>query len=255
MKILVIDDSILALEFAKETLEALGYEVETNATPFGTQSLIHSRRPDLVLLDVDMPALKGDTLCTMIKKNPRLSSTRVVLYSSLEEVELARMSRECGADGYIHKTGDPEALREKIERFTGAAGPGRVAPGKPLRISLVDDSPLTLMWVQQVLSADEFQVETCQDPKQAEGFIERTRPDAILLDVNMPFLSGDAICQRLKQSPVMRGIPVILYSVLPAEDLARLARASGADGYIVKSDDPAHLVRQLKVQLRRPGGG
>jgi two-component system, OmpR family, response regulator len=255
MKILVIDDSVLALEFAKATLESLGYEVETNPSPFGTQSIIQTKKPDLVLMDVDMPAIKGDALCTLIKKNPRMAGTRVVLYSSIEELELARLAKECKADGFIHKTGDPAVLREKLERLLGTQ-PTR-EDGEPchVRISLVDDSPITLMWVQRVLTAEHYQVETCQDAELAEQFVERSRPDAILLDVNMPFRSGDAICRNLKADPQTRSIPVILYSVLPADELERLVQGSGADGYIVKNDDPHHLVRQLRALLDDLQGG
>ncbi|HOX45628.1 MAG TPA: response regulator [Myxococcota bacterium] len=249
MKILVIDDSVLALEFAKMTLESMGYEVETNPTPFGTQSIIQTRKPDVVLMDVDMPALKGDALCALIKKNPRMAGTRVVLYSSIEPVELARLAKECGADGFIHKTGDPAVLRDRLERLLGTQPRSEDGAPRQVRISLVDDSPITLMWVQRVLAAENYQVETCQDAELAEQFVERSRPDAILLDVNMPFKSGDAICRALKADPQTRGIPVILYSVLPAQELERLVQDSGADGYIVKNDDPNHLVRQLRALL------
>jgi two-component system NtrC family sensor kinase len=258
LRILVIDDSAIALEWAKTQLELFGYEVETNASPFGTQALIQNRKPDLVLLDVDMPALCGDDLCKLIKKNPRMAGTAIVLYSSLEETELKRLVKECGADGFIAKTEDPQRLRAAMEAVLAshraastASQPRPTAAGRRTRIYLVDDSSLTLAWVSQVLAEERFQVETCQDPLQAEYLIESSKPDAILLDVNMPDKSGDALCKAIRGNPKIRRLPVFLFSVLAPEKLESLAKECGANGFIHKTEDPNELIAQLRALVTR----
>lgn len=58
-EILIVDDSALILELYRDVFEAAGFEVITRNTPFGTSSTIAAKKPDIVLLDVFMPALQG----------------------------------------------------------------------------------------------------------------------------------------------------------------------------------------------------
>jgi CheY-like chemotaxis protein len=111
-KILVVDDSTIALELARIRLEEAGFDVETLDSPFGFSAALRSQKPDLVLLDVSMPALQGDRLLQIAHRNVNPSqrgatasqgSCPVVLYSDRPEQELAALAHACGADGYVRK--------------------------------------------------------------------------------------------------------------------------------------------------------
>ncbi len=67
-KILIVDDSDLVLEIYKEVLESADFEVITRNTPFGTASIIATEKPNLVLIDLFMPALSGDKLVELLRK-------------------------------------------------------------------------------------------------------------------------------------------------------------------------------------------
>ncbi len=116
-KILVVDDSVLALHLMRSVLEKLGYQVVTQATPFGTAGVVLSEKPDLVLLDVNMPALNGDELTRIIRQHSLTQGTRVLLFSDMPEAELAKRAENAGADGYLHKTIDPEKLVSQLEKY------------------------------------------------------------------------------------------------------------------------------------------
>lgn len=116
-KIALIDDSRLALQWAVEKLTASGYEVVTHAQSLGIQVFVRRAKPDMVLLDVNMPALNGDTVCRMLKQHSETSSIAVALYSSMPEDQLATLAAECGADGFVCKTEDVTALVKQIENI------------------------------------------------------------------------------------------------------------------------------------------
>jgi CheY-like chemotaxis protein len=114
--ILVVDDSEICREAVRATLEERGYRVVTVDGPIGFCSILSRERPDLVLLDVLMPALRGDQL-VVITRQFRLHRCPLVLFSSLPRDELRRLAGVCGAAGYITKTEDKGALVRAVESF------------------------------------------------------------------------------------------------------------------------------------------
>lgn len=112
-RILIVDDDITHLSSTKGILEAEGYEVYTHGQAFGSTNAIAAVKPDLVLLDVNMPGLSGDRLVDVYRATARARATRFVLYSSNDEDSLRETARRLEIDGYICK-GSPAALRTKV---------------------------------------------------------------------------------------------------------------------------------------------
>lgn len=112
-RILIIDDDPAHLNAARGILEAEGYEVFTQSQPFGSTNTVIHVQPDLVLLDVNMPALSGDRLAEVLRANGRTRNVMLVLHSSNDEDHLRTTARRLGLDGYICK-GNPTSLRAKV---------------------------------------------------------------------------------------------------------------------------------------------
>ncbi len=116
-RILVVDDDSRHLQTTREILELEGYQVTVRDTPFGTTEVVSAERPDLVLLDVNMPALSGERLCTLVRGNASVGRTVPILfYSSNDEDSLRQAVQRFGADGYVCK-GDLPGLRRKVEQI------------------------------------------------------------------------------------------------------------------------------------------
>lgn len=117
-RILLVDDSEIVRELVKATLEDAGYEVHTHASPFGFSSTVMRGTPDLVLLDVNMPALSGDKLAEIAVRNQLVGPhCPLLLFSDRPPHELAALAARCGANGYIHKTNDSQALIQAVGRY------------------------------------------------------------------------------------------------------------------------------------------
>lgn len=115
-KILVIDDDERHLVTAKEILEDEGYEVIIHHNWFGSTNAVKNLKPDLVLLDINMPALPGDELSVILRLNSKIKDVPIVFYSSNDEDSLRKTASEFGAEGYICK-GDIFDLRRKIAAY------------------------------------------------------------------------------------------------------------------------------------------
>ena len=117
--VLVVDDDPVSLEVTRERLLRMGLDVVTREQSLGTSRWIIENQPDLVLLDLNMPALTGAELARLIRRH----MTGVVVHSSQSAAELARVTREVGAIGGLSKSlGDRDFTREmtRLIRLTRA---------------------------------------------------------------------------------------------------------------------------------------
>ncbi|HEX3850336.1 MAG TPA: response regulator [Polyangiaceae bacterium] len=115
--VLIVDDDPIVLEVTKERLQGAGYQVHTREEALGTSQWTAEFQPDIVLLDVNMPALAGPELAQLLKKRRATKDIAIILYSSLEPAELQSKLRATGAVGAIQKTGDDRRFLEDFERL------------------------------------------------------------------------------------------------------------------------------------------
>ena len=102
--ILIIDDSPVALEVARDALEENGFAVKTAEGLTEARDIIFGTpQPDLILLDIMMPEVDGDKLCARLKQDERTRHIPVVILSTKERDEIERLATEAGADGFIQK--------------------------------------------------------------------------------------------------------------------------------------------------------
>jgi CheY-like chemotaxis protein len=114
-KILIIDDDERHLIAAKEILEEEGYNVVVQNGFYGITNLVAKLRPDLLLLDVNMPGLSGEMLSPLLLANNRTKDVPIVFYSSNDEDSLRNSVQKYGVAGYICK-GDILDLRKKVAK-------------------------------------------------------------------------------------------------------------------------------------------
>jgi DNA-binding response OmpR family regulator len=115
-KILIVDDSEIVCDSVTTMLEPRGFDVVSLTSLFAFTQTLSAERPDLVLVDVTMPALNGDKLIEFSRKHHDRRYL-MVLFSSRGADELKKLATQCGAAGYIQKTGDAERLQREVEAF------------------------------------------------------------------------------------------------------------------------------------------
>ncbi|MEW6777004.1 MAG: response regulator [Bdellovibrionota bacterium] len=116
-KVLLVDDDPDLLRTSKELLERKGFHVVVYDRAFNSSNFIASERPDLVLLDVNMPFLSGDRLFSLFQKDQVLRKIPVVFFSSNDENSLRALVRETGALGYICKSEMGGDFPKKVAKF------------------------------------------------------------------------------------------------------------------------------------------
>lgn len=112
LRVMIVDDDPIALEVARDRLEEAGYVVVTRSTAIGTSLAIAQERPDVLLLDVNMPALRGDALARL--GDVRARKIIVLLHSSEPRPVLEALAQKCGAAGIVEKTHDDAQFLSQI---------------------------------------------------------------------------------------------------------------------------------------------
>jgi DNA-binding response OmpR family regulator len=120
------------------------------------------------------------------------------------------------------------------------------------RILIVDDHPTMREAIRLVLADEGFTVDEAADGARALDLVASDRPDLVLLDLNIPGISGPDLLETLKASRVTSGIPVV---VVTAEDEEgrRAAMQAGAEDYLTKPFSPRALVRMVEQVLEGSG--
>ncbi len=122
-----------------------------------------------------------------------------------------------------------------------AAVRGAISFSEPMaKILIVDDSPTVLRFVQRALRLDGHEVESLDSFIQLTARVREAPPDLLILDLNIPALSGVSM-GRLVRKHEARDIPIVIYSSRPPEELEEAARAVHAVAHVQKSDCAAEL--------------
>ena len=115
-RILVIEDNEQNLYLVRFILERNGYEAFAAMDGESGIDLAASLRPDLILLDIQLPVMDGHAVARTLRRNPDLARTPIVAVTSYAMPGDREKVMEAGCNGYIEKPIDPDTFVAKIER-------------------------------------------------------------------------------------------------------------------------------------------
>jgi len=119
-------------------------------------------------------------------------------------------------------------------------------PPKPLILVVDDDAPILLLMRTMLREFGFDTVDAITGAKALEA-ARRSPPDLVLLDRNMPGMSGDEVVSALRAEPALASVPILILSGAPIEpdELRRL----GADGAVLKPFDVTALVETIRKHI------
>lgn len=118
-----------------------------------------------------------------------------------------------------------------------------------MKILVADDSPVLLGAVTKLLEPAGYVVVTAEDGVEAITSFYEEQPDLVLLDVQMPKLTGYVVCRMIKEDPVMSGVPVLILTARDSDEDRYWGAQSGADGYLTKDALGEGLLTAIRSAL------
>ncbi|NWG05627.1 MAG: response regulator [Chloroflexi bacterium] len=117
-------------------------------------------------------------------------------------------------------------------------------------ILIVDDEPTARETVVAMLERDGYRLELANDGFQALKILETLQPDLILLDVMMPGMDGFEVCRRIRSTPALAEVPIIILTALDDRGSLLYAFESGADDFLSKPVDRYELAARVRTITR-----
>jgi CheY-like chemotaxis protein len=122
-------------------------------------------------------------------------------------------------------------------------------------ILVVDDNPINLKLVSDLLAFEGYRVLKAEDGEQAAASVEADPPDLILLDVDLPGIDGLTLTKRLKSDVRTGDIIIVALTAFAMKADRQRAMAAGCDAYVTKPIDTRGLPGQVAQLLQRRGIG
>ena len=242
--VLAIDDDPQVISLYERYLTPQGYYVVPLTEPAKAKEKILELKPYAVTLDIMMPNIDGWTVLTEIKSDPATRDIPIIICSIVEQTD---KGFNLGASDYLVKPILEDDLAHALDRLN--------KDGKIQEVLVIDDDPNDLRLIEKILGeTNKYTTTLAEGGRKGWDLINEKKPDAIILDIFMPDMDGFMILEKLRESPQLREIPVLVVSGggLTNEQQKQLADygqrliAKGS----LKEDD---LINSIEQALKRIG--
>ncbi|WP_394841616.1 response regulator [Pendulispora brunnea] len=122
-RILAVDDDPLQLDLLFRGLTLEGFEVATHEGPIGVTNMVRAFQPDIVLLDLNIPSLRGDRLIELIRRTAG-PNTKYFLLSASDESELRLRAAETSAHGWLSKSLPMNEIAHRLRAMLSPSSTG-----------------------------------------------------------------------------------------------------------------------------------
>ena len=118
-----------------------------------------------------------------------------------------------------------------------------------IRVALVDDQALVRAGLRALLAAEDGVevVGEASDGDEGIALVRRARPDVVLMDVRMPGIDGLEATRRIAEDDELDAVRVIVLTTFELDEYVFEALRAGAAGFLLKDEEPAELVRAVRV--------
>jgi signal transduction histidine kinase len=117
-------------------------------------------------------------------------------------------------------------------------------------ILIVDDDPTARETLVAILDGEGYDLQLAKDGIQALKMLEQLQPDLILLDIMMPAMDGFEVCRRIRSTPQLAEVPIILLTALDDRGALLKGIESGADDFLTKPADRRELTARVRTITR-----
>lgn len=242
ISLLVIDKNT---EFVRQLVqEAASWGISTIvATNLSEgRKLYLSQKPAVILLRIASPESEYlDFIAQLHQQNPRLQIVAILEENDFaERLEVIRQ----GGNLLLQSDVTPQSAIASVNQLVAKIG-------SHAKVMIVDDDAQLLAALKIDLEPWGFKLLTLDNLEQFWSSLEKFNPDLLILDIEMPEISGIELCQLLRSDPRWQRLPILFITVHHDDKTQHQAFAIGADDYLSKPIIPAELANRILNRLER----
>jgi len=273
--ILLVEDNGVAAIQIRSVLEERGYRVYAVCNGTEAVEYINRQIPDAMILDLMMPEMDGFQVLRQIRSVPETSELPVLVLTAKEltaqDRDRLRHNHVCqliqkGAvdreqlgkcvenllkKKEIHDTCDEHSGKsgKQVSEKKKATVPKPRTGAEPLLL-IVEDNPDNLLTVTAILQGFGYAYVTAANGREAVEMAVKHRPDLILMDMQLPLMSGADAAKKIKSDQMLAAIPIIAVTAKAMRGDREQILAGSCDDYISKPIDPAEFIRVIRKWIQ-----
>ncbi len=256
-RIVVVEDSETQAFKLQLLLEEQGWEVSIAGTAEAALAAFGEPLPDLILVDYNLPGMRGDEFCRRIRMNLNTRGIPILIMTASAPDTAEIQSLESGADGYVSKSNSLEIILRirALLRSASAQAVQKVQDSgfRSARVLIIGAGPVYLASLGTELRKQGYELESAASGPEGLSRLATRNCDCVLVDLMMPDMDGIEACRQitalrsaLDSSPAV----IILTDSENKDDLNRGFEA-GADDFVSKSSGLAVLLARIQALMRR----
>src|SRR5881296_2221166 len=249
-RLLVVDDNETNRRILRDMLGAEGIAVhEAARADAGLDTLrrgVQAGAPyDLAILDAQMPDLDGFELAAVVRADPALAATKLLILTSAGQRGDGERCRHMGIQAYLTKPIARADLIEAVGTVLAEAPPAGAAPTlitrhsiaesrHALQILLAEDNPVNQQVAMAMLVKRGHQVDVVSNGREAVDAVGARKYDVVLMDIQMPEMDGFAATEAIRALPQGRTLPIIALTAHALSGERERCLERGMTGYLAK---------------------
>ena len=223
--------------------QGLWPEIATDLT--SARQAVKRQRPDVVLLETTLPTGTADGFTLLAELTQQTPPIPVLVFTVqdtfADRVQVARL----GGHGFLQKPMPPALVLEAVTRTL------RPDHRVETTVLAVDDDPVVLDILEASLQPHGMTLIALDNPTRFWEVLAECSPDLLILDMQMPTLSGLDLCRVVRNEPRWRELPIIFLTAYTDTDIIQRGYAAGADEFISKPILGPALVSRITNRLER----
>ena len=243
---LIIDSDQTLVEDLTHKASVQGIQTRIATTLPEARQAIAQQLPSAVMIDprCDQTLAAGLAfLRSLTLQHPDLPIIVATAQDTLSD--RLKILRSSGSSTFLHKPTSADHILEHVQQSLMSLATDSI------KILALDDDPQILQCLQTALAPCGFQLTLVSDPIQFWQTIEQSAPDLLILDIEMPELSGIELCQIIRSDPRLSQIPILFLSAHTDTETVTQVFGAGADDYISKPIVASELVGRISNRLER----
>jgi signal transduction histidine kinase/DNA-binding response OmpR family regulator/HAMP domain-containing protein len=263
--VLVVEDNEVASLQVRSILEEMECSVTVVPGGMAAMASLGLGVPDAVVLDLMMPEMDGFQVLEQIRSTPATARIPVLILTAKEITpqDRARLTHnnvsqlvqkgELGRDQLVAALSQLVGLEPAppppvpVRSAHGAPAPDAASPNRTILV--VEDNPDNMFTITSVLKKMGCPFVTAEDGRQAVAAAAQCRPGLILMDIQLPVLSGAEAALQIKANPDLAGIPIVALTAMAMEGNREEILSAGFQDYVAKPFDPAEIDRIVRKWL------
>ena len=262
-RVLVVDDNENARLVLADLLDNMSFEVDQADSGMAAVAAVERAdeqgRPYLiVLLDWQMPVMDGIETARLIKGLPLSCMPHLMMVTAYGREEISRTAEELGLENILTKPVNASTLFDAVAQIlSGVINSPHAAVDAPsalferlssiqgAHILLVEDNDFNQAVACEMLSQAGFVVDLAENGQIALDKIQETAYDLVLMDMQMPVMSGVVATQEIRKLPRYKDLPIVAMTANAMQADRERCRDAGMNDHVAKPIEPDDLWKAL----------